>query len=75
MTLAWRRHLGDSALLTLLRCVLRVFLLLQGTLREALDRKRLPRVGSTTFVQPAVVRSLAHDIAAALLHLHSEGIV
>lgn len=49
--------------------------LLQGTLREALDRRRLPRVGSSTFLQPAVVLSLAHDIAAALLHLHSEGIV
>jgi hypothetical protein len=50
-------------------------LLLQGTLREALDRKRLPRLPGTTFLQPLVVLTLAHDIAAALLHLHSEGIV
>jgi len=47
----------------------------QGTLREALDRKRLPRVPGTTFLQPIIALSLSHDIAAALLHLHSEGIM
>jgi hypothetical protein len=49
--------------------------LLQGTLREALDKCRLPRLPGTTFPHPAVVFSLCHDITAALLHLHSEGIV
>ena len=48
---------------------------MQGTLREALDRRRLPRLDGTSFVHPVVVLSLSHDIAAALLHLHSEGIV
>lgn len=48
----------------------------QGALRDALDRKRLPRVASgTTFLQPDIALSLSHDIAAAMLHLHSEGIV
>eukprot|EP00775_Hariotina_reticulata_P008079 gene8079-8273_t len=45
----------------------------QGTLRDALDSRRLSN--STCFLQPALVLSLAHDVAAAMLHLHSEGIV
>jgi hypothetical protein len=49
--------------------------LLQGTLREALDKRRLPRLSGTTFPHPCVVFSLSHDITAAMLHLHSEGIV
>jgi hypothetical protein len=47
----------------------------QGTLREALDCRRLPLMQDTSFPESLVVLSLAHDIAAALLHLHSEGIV
>jgi hypothetical protein len=42
---------------------------------QSLDQCLLPRVADSTFVQPAVVLSLAHDIACAMLHLHSEGIV
>lgn len=59
-------------LLLLLLLLLHV---LQGTLREALDSKSLPLMQETSFPDPLVVLSLAHDIAAALLHLHSEGIV
>jgi hypothetical protein len=49
--------------------------LVQGTLREALDKRRLPRLPGTSFPHPSIVFSLAHDMAAAMLHLHSEGIV
>lgn len=52
-----------------------LLLLLQGTLREALDKRQLPRLPGTGFTHPSVVYSLSHDIAAAMLHLHSEGIV
>jgi hypothetical protein len=51
------------------------FLLSQGTLRDALDKRRLPRLCGTPFPHPSVVFSLCHDITAALLHLHTEGIV
>eukprot|EP00775_Hariotina_reticulata_P007113 gene7113-7327_t len=47
----------------------------QGTLREALDRRRLQRGAQQKFLIPAIVLSLAHDVAAAMLHLHSEGVV
>ncbi|KAF8060546.1 RPL6 [Scenedesmus sp. PABB004] len=47
----------------------------QGTLRDALDRKLLLRGSGAAMLQPALVLSLAHDVAAALLHLHSEGVV
>ncbi|KAF6240407.1 kinase-like domain-containing protein [Scenedesmus sp. NREL 46B-D3] len=47
----------------------------QGTLREALDHKMVLRNGSAGYLQPTIMLSLAHDIAAALLHLHSEGVV
>jgi hypothetical protein len=46
---------------------------MQGTLREALDGKRLLRNSSNGYLPPTIMLSLAHDIAAALLHLHSEG--
>jgi hypothetical protein len=46
---------------------------LQGTLREALDHKILLRNSTNGYLQPTIMLSLAHDIAAALLHLHSEG--
>jgi hypothetical protein len=52
-----------------------VWLVSQGTLRDALDKRRLPRLSGTPFPHPAVVFSLCHDITAALLHLHTEGIV
>lgn len=44
-----------------------------GTLRDALDRRTLIRADGATYLPPAVALSLAHDVAAALLHLHSEG--
>lgn len=47
----------------------------QGTLREALDRRRLQRGPQQKFLIPAIVLSLAHDVAAAMLHLHNEGVV
>jgi hypothetical protein len=47
----------------------------QGTLREALDRRRLPRLSGTSFPHPSVAFSISHDVAAAMLHLHSEGVV
>jgi hypothetical protein len=47
----------------------------QGTLREALDRRLLPVLPGSSMPHPSVVNSLAHDIAAAMLHLHHEGIV
>jgi hypothetical protein len=46
---------------------------LQGTLREALDQKRLLRKSTNGCIAPSIMLSIAHDIAAALLHLHSEG--
>lgn len=48
---------------------------MQGTLREALDYGSLPYSPPTKLLHPAIVASLAHDVAAAMLHLHSEGIV
>jgi len=63
-----------------------LLLLLQGSLREALDRRLLCRPTTTaagasssssspppTPLLPLVLY-LAHDIAAALVHLHAEGI-
>jgi hypothetical protein len=48
----------------------------QGTLRNALDRRRLPRtLQSCAMPHPMVAVALGHDIAAAMLHLHKEGIV
>jgi len=47
----------------------------QGALRDALDRRLLPQLPATSTPHPAVVFSLTHDIAAAMMHLHSEGIV
>ncbi|WIA15154.1 hypothetical protein OEZ85_001840 [Tetradesmus obliquus] len=47
----------------------------QGTLREALDQKCFLRNSSNGYLAPTISLSLAHDIAAALLHLHSEGVV
>lgn len=41
---------------------------LQGSLRDALDCKLLSKAGS--YMAPSVVLTLAHDIAAAMLHLH-----
>jgi serine/threonine protein kinase len=48
-------------------------LVLQGSLRDALDRSLLS--GISGWPLPAVVLSLAHDVASALLHLHEGGIV
>jgi serine/threonine protein kinase len=45
----------------------------QGSLRDALDCNLLSKPGS--FLAPSTVLALAHDIAAAMLHLHCEGIV
>jgi serine/threonine protein kinase len=45
----------------------------QGSLRDALDRSLLS--GISGWPLPAVVLSLAHDVASALLHLHEGGIV
>jgi serine/threonine protein kinase len=45
----------------------------QGSLREAFDRQLLSGVNGWPL--PAVVLSLAHDVASALLHLHEQGIV
>ncbi|KAF6253981.1 hypothetical protein COO60DRAFT_363306 [Scenedesmus sp. NREL 46B-D3] len=45
----------------------------EGSLRDALDCGVLSKPGS--YLAPSVVLTLAHDIAAAMLHLHSEGIV
>jgi hypothetical protein len=45
----------------------------QGSLREGLDRGLLKAPSS--FLAPHIVLALAHDVAAAMLHLHSEGIV
>jgi serine/threonine protein kinase len=50
-----------------------VFFGMQGSLRDALDCGLLSRPGG--FLQPSSVLTLAHDVAAAILHLHSEGIV
>lgn len=50
-------------------------LAVQGTLREALDTGRLPRLPNSRLVNPVVAVALSHDIAAAMLHLHTEGIV
>lgn len=45
----------------------------EGSLRDALDCGLLcPRGG---FIDTCIVLAFAHDVAAALLHLHSEGIV
>jgi serine/threonine protein kinase len=49
-------------------------LLLQGTLREALDKRRLLQPGQTR-VAPAAAILLLRDVAAAMLHLHSEGVI
>ena len=45
----------------------------EGSLRDALDCGLLTRPGS--FLAPSAVLALAHDVASAMLHLHSEGIV
>lgn len=45
---------------------------LQGTLREALDRRTLHAPGAK-YLSRETILSLTHDIAAALLHLHSQG--
>jgi hypothetical protein len=47
----------------------------QGTLRDQLDRRQLPHLPGSSFLHPAVAIALSHDIAAALMHLHKEGIV
>jgi len=47
----------------------------QGTLRDQLDRRLLPHLPASSFLHPAVAVALSHDIAAAMLHLHREGIV
>ena len=47
--------------------------LLQGSLRDVLDRGQLS--GIAGYPLPALVLSLAHDVASALLHLHEGGIV
>jgi hypothetical protein len=47
----------------------------QGTLRDQLDRRQLPRLPNSSLLHPAVAVALSHDIAAALMHLHKEGIV
>jgi hypothetical protein len=52
-----------------------LFCCLQGTLRDQLDRQLLPHLPGSSFVHPAVAVGLGHDIAAAMLHLHREGIV
>jgi hypothetical protein len=49
-------------------------LLLQGTLREALDKRRLLQPGQA-LVAPAAVTLLLRDVAAAMLHLHCEGVI
>jgi hypothetical protein len=41
---------------------------LQGSLRDALDCGLLSKPGS--YLAPSVVLTLAHDICAAMLHLH-----
>jgi serine/threonine protein kinase len=43
----------------------------QGTLREALDQRTLLPHGG--FLPLKIALSLAHDVAAALLHLHNQG--
>lgn len=45
---------------------------MQGTLREALDRRTLHGPGIKYLPRESIV-CLCHDIAAALLHLHSQG--
>ncbi|KAF8060547.1 D-xylose 1-dehydrogenase NADP(+) 2 [Scenedesmus sp. PABB004] len=45
----------------------------EGSLRDALDCGLLCKPGSC--MAPSAVLTLAHDVAAAMLHLHSEGIV
>jgi hypothetical protein len=47
-------------------------LCVQGTLREALDRRTLHGPGIKYLPRESIV-CLCHDIAAALLHLHSQG--
>jgi hypothetical protein len=47
----------------------------QGALREALDTRRLPRLPGSALTHPCIALALAHDVAAAMLHLHSEGIM
>lgn len=45
---------------------------MQGTLREALDRRILHGEGVKYLPRESIL-SLCHDVAAALLHLHSQG--
>ncbi|KIY91594.1 hypothetical protein MNEG_16370 [Monoraphidium neglectum] len=45
----------------------------EGSLRDALDCGLLCTPGS--FLSPSSVLALSHDVASAMLHLHSEGIV
>jgi hypothetical protein len=52
-----------------------VCICVQGTLREQLDRRALPHLQHSSSLHPAVAVALSHDIAAAMLHLHKEGIV
>ena len=47
---------------------------IQVSLRDALDSGLLGRPG-TYSVPPPLLLTIAHDVAAAMLHLHSEGIV
>ena len=54
-------------------CRTHVASILQGSLRDALDRGQLS--GIAGYPLPALVLSLAHDVASALLHLHEGGIV
>ena len=49
--------------------------MLQGTLRDALSYKTLLKGTHSPYLPPSIALSLAHDIAAAMLHLHSEGVV
>ena len=46
-----------------------------GSLRDALDRGALRAGGGNGFLEPRAVLAIAHDVAAAMYHLHSEGIV
>jgi hypothetical protein len=49
-------------------CLCVLFRRLQGSLRDALDCGLLSKPGS--YLAPSVVLTLAHDVCAAMLHLH-----
>lgn len=46
---------------------------MQGSLRDALDCGMLTKPGS--FLAPSAVLTLAHDVAAAMMHLHRCAVV